>query len=424
MHLTILTLGSRGDVQPFAALGLALQKAGFGVRMATHGIFQPMLNDLGLTDFVPVEGNPQAITQGEEGREWLETERNPLAFARGFRQLMGPVIFQAMQDGLHACRDTQALIFGGPAYYVGYSIAEKLGIPCLQGYLQPIHPTGEFPSALFPLPFSGGRLINYLSHTVGGMTFWQLLRPVVNEARRQFLDLPPLSVAGPFLDMEKQQIPTLYGFSPSVVPRPANWKPWHHVTGYWFVENQEWDPPADLLDFLQSGPPPVYVGFGSMAGREPEHMTRVVLQALRRSGQRGLLVTGWGGLTGADLSDDVFVIDSAPHDWLFPRMAALVHHGGAGTTGTGLAAGKPTVIIPFFGDQPFWGERVYKIGAGPRPIARKDFSADTLDQAIRQAVQDPAINRTAAALGEAICRDNGPQEACRIIDRFLQQVIP
>src|SRR5690606_8488822 len=152
--------------------------------------------------------------------------------------------------------------------------------------------------------------------------------------------------------------------------------------------------------------PPVYVGFGSMASTDPERMTEIVLSAIKRSGQRAIFLTGWGGLSQSDLPDDVFKIESAPHDWLFPRMAAIVHHGGAGTTAASLRSGKPTIVLPFFGDQPFWGQRVEKLGVG-RQIERKKLTAETLAQAIAMATGDITLRERAAALGERIRAEDG-----------------
>ncbi|MCC7448212.1 MAG: glycosyltransferase family 1 protein [Anaerolineae bacterium] len=418
MHLTLFAVGSRGDIQPFVALGLGLQRQGYTVRIGTHQLFEPMIREAGL-DFAPLEGNPQAIIQNDEGRAWLESDRNPLHFASGFRKLMGPVIRQAIQDALTASEGTDAIAVTGPAYYIGHSVAEKRNVPLLQAYVQPIHPTGEFPSALFPMAFIDNSLFNYFTHMAGGQLFWQLLRPVVNEARRDFLNLPPEAWAGSFVGDMRRKLPVVYGYSPAVLPKPKNWADWLHITGYWFLDESAWTPPAALVDFLEAGPPPVYIGFGSMADRNMARMTEISLAALKQSNQRGLLLTGWGGITQSDLPDSVFKIDSAPHSWLFPRMAAVVHHGGAGTTAAGLRAGKPTVIIPFFGDQPFWAHRVARIGAGPKPISRKNLSAEQLAQAIQTAVADPAIQAKAAALGECIRAENGVQNAATVIDRYL-----
>lgn len=421
MHLTLLAVGSRGDVQPFIALGLGLQQAGFTVRVATHSIFEATIRETGL-EFAPLEGNPQAIVQGDEGREWMESERNPLKFAGGFRRLMGPVVRQAMQDALRSSEGTDGLVITGPAYYFGYSVAEKLKLPFVYAYLQPLHPTGEFPGALFPMPLPRNAFFNNLTHYVGGQLFWQLMRPIVNRARRDFLDLPPASLLGPFPEHMRQKIPVVYGYSPSVLPKPGNWGDFIHVTGYWFLDQPEWTPPPALVDFLEAGTPPVSIGFGSMANRDPERLAEITLAALKRTGQRGLLLTGWGGISQSDLPDTVFKIDSAPHDWLFPRMVAVVHHGGAGTTGASLRAGKPTAIIPFFGDQNFWGERVAALGVGPQPVTQKRLSAETLTAAIQTMTGDDSMQARAHRLGERIRSEDGITNAAAVITRYMETV--
>ncbi len=420
MHITIMTVGSRGDIQPYIALGHGLLHAGYTVRLATHGIFEEMIRGAGL-EFAPIEGNPQAILQQPEGQEWLRTQHNPVRFASGFRELLGPVVRQAMQDGFTASEGTDAIIIGGPSFYFAHSIAQKLNVPYLQAYVQPIHPTTAFPSALFPTSFQGGKLFNYFTHVAAGQMFWQLMRPIVNSARRDFLRLPPLPLMGPFLDLMRAKVPVLYGYSTSVVPRPSNWGDFIHVTGYWFYNQPEWTPPQALANFLADGPPPVYVGFGSMQAGNAEQITEMVLEALQRTKQRGLLLSGWGGLSQASLPSGLHMIDQAPHDWLFPRMAAVVHHGGAGTTAAGLRAGKPTVTVPFFGDQPFWGQRVAEVGAGPKPIALQQLSVDRLAEAIGEATTSPRVQAQAAQLGQHIRVEDGVRRAVEHVAAYVRE---
>jgi len=406
MRATILTAGSRGDVQPYVALGAGLRAAGHEVRLATHGIFEPLARAHGL-GFHAVAGNPEEMIQDELGHAWLESDRSPVRFVRGFRRIMGPVVHAATRDALAACQGADLIITSGVGFYMGYSIAEELGAPLLQAYLQPIHPTRAFPSAIFPTRYHGGPWFNLLTHVGGGQLFWQLMRPLMNTARREILGLAPFSVVGPFFDMQRRAMPVAYGYSPSVLPKPREWPAHIHVTGYWFLPDTEWAPPPELADFLAAGPPPVYVGFGSMGDRDPERTTAIVLDALRRAGRRGLLLTGWAGLAQGDLPDDVFKIEQAPHGWLFPRMAAVVHHGGAGTTAAGLRAGVPSVVVPFFADQPFWARRVLSLGVSPRPISRWSLAAGRLADAIRAAVIDEGMRRRAAALGARIRAEDG-----------------
>jgi UDP:flavonoid glycosyltransferase YjiC (YdhE family) len=202
------------------------------------------------------------------------------------------------------------------------------------------------------------------------------------------------------------------------IPFPKDWDDFIHVTGYWFLEQSaRWEPPIDLVNFLQSGLPPVYIGFGSMVNRKPEETADLVLQALARTGQRGVLSSGWGGLRKEELPETVFMIGSMPHNWLFPKMAAVVHHGGVGTTAAGLWAGIPAIVTPFFGDQPFWGQRVYELGVGPRPIPRQRLTVDRLAESICCAVSDTAMREKAARLGEHIRAENGIARAVAVIEQ-------
>jgi UDP:flavonoid glycosyltransferase YjiC (YdhE family) len=175
-----------------------------------------------------------------------------------------------------------------------------------------------------------------------------------------------------------------------------------------------------LVDFLDAGAPPVYIGFGSMANRTSQKMAQLAKEALELSGQRGILAAGWGGLDGANLPASIFALDSVPHAWLFPRMAAVVHHGGAGTTAAGLRAGVPSVIVPYLGDQPFWGKRVAEMGVGPQPIPRRKLTPGLLAEAIRIATTDQNMRAKAAALGERIRSEDGIARMIEIIEGFSQ----
>ncbi len=238
-------------------------------------------------------------------------------------------------------------------------------------------------------------------------------------ARRDLLGLPAAPLRGPFNADCLQQTPVLYGYSPAVFPKPPDWDADTHVTGYWFLDPAEdWSPPAALIEFLQAGPLPVYVGFGSMSSRRPEQTADLVLQALAQARQRAIILAGWGGLQMAELPDSVLMVDSVPFSWLFPRVAAVIHHGGAGTTSAGLRAGVPSIVVPFFGDQPFWGRRVAELGVGPAPIPRRRLTAERLTGALQQAVTDQAMRQRAADLGATLQAEDGVGCAVEIIRQF------
>jgi sterol 3beta-glucosyltransferase len=250
-----------------------------------------------------------------------------------------------------------------------------------------------------------------------------MYRRMTNRFRADTLDLPPLPrFADLLVTRAGAPIPILYPYSPHLLPVPPDFPPHVHVTGSWFLEpTTAWEPPAALTTFLDAGPPPVYVGFGSMGGKGARRRTQIVLDALARAGQRGVLARGWGGLSMEAAPDTVFALDEAPHDWLFPRMAAVVHHGGAGTTAAGLRAGKPTVICPILGDQPFWGRLVAERGLGPQPIPQRKLSAARLAAAIRQAVENPTIGQRAAVIGAQIRAEDGVGNGVALLEHYHLQ---
>lgn len=422
MRLTILTLGSRGDVQPYVALARGFREAGHRVRLATHAEFRPFAEAEGV-DFACLEGDPRGILATPEGQELMASGGNPFVLLRQFVRLIEPLAVKSVRDGYAACQDADAIIFSMTACF-GSWIAERLRIPSCAAYCLPLTPTRAFTSTAFPdLPawFPWGKgLYCRLTFLLGGLLLGEPLREAVNKARQEVLGMPPL----PFGDVPWRSFPPghpyLYGYSPTVLPKPADWDGAKHVTGYWFLDHAKtFRPPAGLLDFLDAGPPPVYVGFGSMNTNDSDEATNLIADALRRAGQRGVLTTGWGGLKPTGISDDVYHLESAPHDWLFPRMAAVVHHGGAGTTAAGLRAGVPSVIVPFMSDQPFWARRVLELGAGPPPIPRKRLTAERLAEAIRTAVTDQDLQSRARDLGARIQEEDGVGQAVEAFHRHL-----
>ena len=422
MNITIIALGSRGDVQPHIALGVGLKAAGHTVKLVTHNLFEPLIRRLGL-DFSPVQVDPRAIVEDETGQNWLGSGGNSLQFFQRFSHIAEPLIQQAMLDCWQACQGTDAIIISPLAICIASSVAEKLAVPLWIGAGQPLTATGAFAIPFFPdaprwLP--ARQTYSRLTYTLSARLFWRLLSPSINSARHAVLNLPPLSSRWLYENLRHQRLPILYYYSPSVLPSPPDWGNMYHVTGYWFLDDDaDWQPPAELLDFLAAGSPPVYVGFGSMNTHRAEAMTDMVLQALARTKQRGILLRGWGGISSADLPDEVFKIDFAPHDWLFPRMDAIVQHGGAGTMAASLRAGIPSVVIPFFGDQSFWGRHFHALGLTPRPIPQKRLTTEQLANALRIVISDTPLRERVAAFSTRIQSENGVERAVEILQRHL-----
>ena len=421
MKIAIMALGSRGDVQPYLSLGKGLKAAGHFVRLITHQNFERLVTSHGL-EFYPVKGDVQAVLESPEMLKLLE-QGNFLAINAHTAKLVRSAAIDWAQDGIAACRGIDLLVAGVGGLYLSIALAQKLNIRFLQAYIFPFTPTTAFPAIVLPQSISRlGGTVNRLSHHLFRQMMWQGFRQADRLARQQVLNLPPAPFWGSYNSAALRQYPTLYGFSSSVIPQPSDWQN-TQVTGYWFLDAAaDWTPPAALMKFLNSGKPPVYIGFGSMGSRKPAATAALVLAALDRSGQRGILLSGWGGLSQANLPDTVLMVESIPHSWLFPRMAAVVHHGGAGTTAAGLRAGVPSIVIPFFGDQLFWGQRVAKLGVGTAPIPRKQLTVELLAQAIDWAVTDPVMIRQAANLGAKIQAEDGIAHAVAVIHAIEQEV--
>ncbi len=418
MHITIITLGSRGDVQPYVALGLGLQRAGFEVRLATLNTYREFVLEHGL-EFAAISGDPRSTMNSQAGQAWLQSGRNIVAATRQMkRALTGEDLMPAFNDALEVCRGTDAIVYSFMGA-TGYHVAEKLEVPSIFALLQPFSRSRLTPSMTAPeLPLGGG--YNLFTHYLSEQLLWQMLRRMINRWRRESLSLPAISWRGLFNRIYEEEHPYLYGFSPSVVPRPADWPAWHHISGYWFLDHDPtWSPSDALLRFLEAGTKPVSIGFGSMTGRGAAKLLDVAVQALEQTGQRAILLGGWADPESIELPETIFKIDAVQHDWLFPRMAAVVHHGGAGTTAAGLRAGVPSVLVPFFGDQPYWGRRVHALGVGPRPTQRRALTVSRLAEAISSAVDDETIRHNAAALGERIRVEDGVQSAVDFISDYL-----
>ncbi len=422
LKILITTFGTRGDIQPFIALGKGLRRAGHAVAICTSEGYQSFVEE---HDLHYVFMNNELLRLSQAALATLG-DISGIGDAVSIVRQMSRAIRPAMDDEWNAARTLQPdLIIYHPKCLGSYHIAEKLRIPAIMSLPLPFYtPTREFPVPFFA-NISLGAWFNRFSYRLMGLSSG-MFGGMINGFRRKTLDLPPI---GRFSDLlrhaDGRPVPVLYPYSPHVLPVPPDFPPHVHVTGYWFLEQAAgWQPAPELARFLAAGTPPdppVYIGFGSVGARKAEKRTRIVLDALEKSGQRGVLVSGWGGLQAADLPQQVFMVDSVPHDWLFPRVAAVVHHGGAGTTAAGLRAGRPTIICPFMADQPFWGKLIYQRGVGPLPIPQGRLTADGLAEAIMTAVHDETMIRRAAELGEKIRAEDGVARAVEIIGATIDE---
>jgi UDP:flavonoid glycosyltransferase YjiC (YdhE family) len=402
-------------------LGKGLKASGHQVRVLAGANFKSWIEGHGLEAAVS-SVDIQTMMAGGDGMKWVEQGNSPLRQLRIMHRLFGESGGKMIGDAWQAAQDADVLITSFTSDAFGVSIAEKLGIKQISMLMQPVliaTRDGRSISASAPTP-NGTSLANYwISRLIVEPLPWRLTGEITNRFRQQVLGLKPQTLAEN--TAARRRILTLHGYSPHVAPPASDWPATFHVTGYWFLDDaQDWQPAADLQAFLNTGSPPVYIGFGSMTGRDPEALTRLLVEAVQQSNQRAVLLSGWAGLGRLPLPDTVFCLDAAPHDRLFPHMAAAVHHGGSGTTGESLRAGIPTIIVPHLGDQVFWGKRVAILGVGPKPIPRPKLTAGRLAAAIRATVHDNMMCYRAANLGEMIREERGVETAVMLINQYLR----
>ena len=427
MRICVVALGTHGDVRPLLALAEGLSRAGDQVVFATHRYYENMVTDRGL-GFRAVEVNPREVIDSRLGRGWVRSGTNPLQFIRHFGALAYSFGRELMEDCYRACRDAEVIVTGLLSYFATWHVAERLQVPLAAAFLQPVTPSRHLPSVFFaelPGPAPARRAYNYVSHLLVELLLWNVLRTPTNRVRADVLGLPAVPRWRTFASHLRDSL-VLYGYSPEVLPRPGDWTDQVQVTGYWFLdgEGDHWQPDDDLVRFLKGGSAPVYVGFGSMSSDDEEDLTGLVFAALRSLGLRGILATGWGGLSPAQLPPDMLMLDWVPHDWLFPRTAAVIHHGGAGTVATALRCGVPQVVVPFFGDQHFWGQRIHRLAVAPPPVPRRRLTADRLAVALRAVTSDPPLRARAAAVGARIRDEDGVSAATHASRRHLQARLP
>ncbi|KAF2006736.1 glycosyltransferase family 1 protein [Amniculicola lignicola CBS 123094] len=454
LNVVIHVVGSRGDVQPFVALGKVLKETyNHRVRLATHPVFKDFVTENGL-EFFSIGGDPaelmafmvknpglmpgfDTLRSGDVGkrrkgigeiirgtwRSCIET-----GDGLGIDPLKQTVeewmnIESEMPEALTKPFVADAIIANPPSF--GHiHCAEKLGIPIHMMFTMPWSPTQQFPHPLANIQSSNAdaSITNFISYTLVDMLTWQGLGDIINKFRKDSLGLDPISMIWAPGMLARMKIPYTYCWSPALIPKPKDWA--HHisVSGFYFLDlAQNYTPAPDLAAFLADGEPPVYIGFGSIVVDDPNAMTTMIFEAVKKTGRRALVSKGWGGL-GADelgIPEGVFMLGNCPHDWLFKHVSAVVHHGGAGTTAAGIAAGRPTVVVPFFGDQQFWGAMVAKAGAGPLPIPYKDLTAEKLAEAITCALKPESLER-AKELSQRISKEEGAQTGAQSFHQMLK----
>jgi len=416
MQISIIAYGTRGDVQPALALGRALRAHGHAVRLLASAHYKDWIESYGLAA-VPATVDIQALMTSALGNEWAEVGTQPAKQMQIMKKLLDEHGLPMMRDAWQGLQGSELIVSSFSSQSFAPSIAQALGARQAVMLLQPPLLATRSGTATMNAPLRGrDSWINYvfgklvLEHVV-----WWTFGKHINQFRRETMGLAE-QTAGQNA-AEWQRLPILLGYSPRVVAPAADWPRNVHTTGYWFLDEEGWTPPARLVDFLGAGEPPVCIGFGSMGGNQRGVWQKLLLEAIALSGRRAILLAGWAALScDGDQPAAVMELEAAPHAWLFPRVAAVVHHGGAGTTAAAFRAGVPQVIVPHLADQPFWGERAAALGVGAPPIPRPKLTANNLSAAIQNAAGSAEMRQRAAALSAQIKSEDGLTAAVDLIE--------
>jgi sterol 3beta-glucosyltransferase len=418
MKIVLMAFGSRGDVQPFLALAVALQARGHSVSLAAPSDFEAQIGAYGVP-YIRIPISNAEAAQGDFGKRVADgiTPATLLALWREVIPKLRRALLASTHEIAEAARSADLLIAHGFTVPLAYSIHEHVQVPLVLSIAAPVVATRQF-SVFPPIPF-GKRFYNPLTSEVLVRLVLSYQIAPMNTYRRE-VGLPKLSSGKVAHVLSKAQVPVIMHYSRHLMPVPTDWNANVHVVGAWTLPApDDWTPPEALSAFLEGGSPPVFVGFGSMPLPNPANMAQTISEALRAANLRGVLQAGWGGLAHED--EHLITIGDAPHDRLFPRMAAFVHHGGSGTTHAALGAGKPALIVPFMADQPFWGRRITELGVGVPPIKPKKVTTQNLAAALRTLTQDSAMRQRAAELGAKLHAEDGLRTACDLVERYVTQ---
>ena len=413
-RIALLTYGSRGDVEPFIALGVGLRNAGHSVRLAGPAPFAPLARSHDL-EFAPIEGNPDELAQAFADRVGLSWPRMILQMVRHVLPL-AEAAFRSVES---ATLDSDLIVHSFLMTDAGHTLALARGVPDASAQFFPIFlPTSSFPAVALPdLPLGG--LYRRATHVLNTAIFRFGGRLLYRRVRGAAPNLPPLA-AWPFSSRGADVPPILLAYSPRILPRPVDWPSHAHVTGYWLLPPPAgWQPPTALVRFLESGPPPIYFGSGSMRTDNLRALLHLVVKAARRCGLRVILGAPPEALGIGAGDADVFAVEGIPHAWLFPRMRYILHHGGAGTTGAAAAAGVPSSATPFSADQVFWARRIHRLGVGPAAPPARRLTRERIQALLEDVLANPVYQQHARDLGEELRREDGVASALRVLHSQL-----
>lgn len=413
MKITMLTIGSTGDVRPYVLLGKELKSRGHEITIATFSGFEKLIADAGL-NYYPLSGDVVKLMANV-----MKPGVNGVGFLKQFEDSIRDIAPVLLNDLTQACDGADAMMctFFGSLYY---SIAEKHNIPCIQTHYFPMDPNDTTPISSAPGQRLG-KAWNRTSYKLGYLLIGLLEKRYLTQWRiDNGMEVRKLQTK-PDYRVGDRTVPVIYAVSPMVLPRPKAWGEHIHMSGFWWDDSPvQYDPPQDLVEFLGKGEQPIYIGFGSMVSGDMNKTFAKVLKAVRASRVRAVISLGWAAKDMHLKSNSrVYFADYVPHDWLFPRVRAVVHHGGAGTTAAGLRYGKPTLVIPFGGDQPFWGNRVNAIGCGPKPISRDRMTVQRLTKGLIDLTTHGSYRVAAEEMGARLRMETGTQNAADMVEQEI-----
>jgi len=400
MKFVVVTYGTEGDTRPLAALSRSLLDSGHEVRLLADGAALGSADALGVPA-VPLAGD---IKEGLQPSK----ESRPTDTARALARIANANTESWLRQVVSVGKGCDAIILSALASFVGLSAAEYLGVKAIGAGFLPITPTADFSPPLLPPGVVPGWL-NRASYGWVNSLVWRVLRKSTNAARARVCRLPPRKKVW-------STHPILYGVSPSLLPRPRDYPPNVYMCGQWVPPAPEWSPPRDLVDFLAAGEPPVYLGFGSMAGLIQPGLLKELIAAV--SGRRVLFYPGWSDVSPSELPPGFFVVRDTPHHWLFPQTSLVIHHGGSGTTHSAARAGVPSVVLPLAGDQFFWANRLHELGVAPAPVKVRGLRAAALARSVEQA-ERAEVRARSVVLGAQMAAENGLAQAISAIERVM-----
>lgn len=416
MRISILTTGTRGDTQPYIALGKELKKLGHQVKIVGFVNYEELVTRHGL-DFHPLKEDIAKISK-EMAKRSIESN-TPIKFFTSF-QKMKPYIkdkqLGVQRDLFEGCEGADAIIYH-PGAAIGQFAGEYYGVPTILASPFPMVPTKDYPALIF-YKYRWGKIANLLTHHIFEKGFWLTVKsPIASFWKERFGKLPERFM-NPYGRKTSKKHTSVMSLSPYVFPSSPNGT---KAFGSWFLNEDlsEWAPPEGLENFIERGEAPIYVGFGSVYEEDADETIKIVIQALRKSGKRGIIGMGWNQFSNKEAYEDMYFIESVPHTWLFPKMAGVIHHGGAGTTAATFQSGVPSVVIPHGNDQFAWGKRTEELGVGTAPIPREKVTVEKLASAVSQMLQ-PAMIEKARRLGKQLQKENGARETAQYLHRFLK----